>query len=359
MKRINSYTMANRRSSRTHILGFGYAFTMAEILISLTIIGVIAALTLPALMANLNEKVWNTKRKALHSRMAQALAAMPNLDKYQDADGHKADYNFIQNGLATTLNITKVCPNNDMSKCDFAMPERAMNDEVFDSPWDSVPSFNTINGESIGVIYNPSCRGESNADFLTTLDANNMMCAGFIYDLNGASKGPNKVGKDMGLIAAYFPEYPLVVAPMPVVATEDTVSADDMEDLFASNSEYRLPSSAEATVLSNLGTFIGQDYAKEVIWTDNDFICDGATCDKAGVNDMPDKAFFILVSKNGDAPKTFKIIENGKEEEQEGCSQHNTSACNTKEACEGAGFTWNDQYGSCTIFQVVPPHSPW
>ena len=62
------------------------AFTLAEILISLTIIGIIAALTLPALMANLNEKVWNTKRKALHSRMAQALAAMPNLDRYQATD---------------------------------------------------------------------------------------------------------------------------------------------------------------------------------------------------------------------------------------------------------------------------------
>ena len=37
------------------------AFTMAEILISLTIIGIIAALTLPALQANINEKTWATQ----------------------------------------------------------------------------------------------------------------------------------------------------------------------------------------------------------------------------------------------------------------------------------------------------------
>ena len=93
------------------------AFTLAEILISLTIIGIIAALTLPALMANLNEKVWNTKRKALHSRMAQALAAMPNLDKYQAADDNTEAFNFINDGLSTAYNITKVCK--EMGKCDF------------------------------------------------------------------------------------------------------------------------------------------------------------------------------------------------------------------------------------------------
>ena len=38
------------------------AFTMAEILISLTIIGIIAAITLPALQGNINEKVWNMRK---------------------------------------------------------------------------------------------------------------------------------------------------------------------------------------------------------------------------------------------------------------------------------------------------------
>ena len=50
------------------------AFTMAEILLSLTIIGVVAAITLPSLIGNINERAWNTQRKALHARMAQAIA---------------------------------------------------------------------------------------------------------------------------------------------------------------------------------------------------------------------------------------------------------------------------------------------
>ena len=60
----------------------GLAFTMAEILLSLTIIGVVAAITLPSLTGNINERTWNTQRKALYARMSQAIALMPALNGY-------------------------------------------------------------------------------------------------------------------------------------------------------------------------------------------------------------------------------------------------------------------------------------
>ena len=58
------------------------AFTMAEILLSLTIIGVVAAITLPSLTGNINERTWNTQRKALYARFSQAIALMPALNAY-------------------------------------------------------------------------------------------------------------------------------------------------------------------------------------------------------------------------------------------------------------------------------------
>ena len=58
------------------------AFTMAEILLSLTIIGVVAAITLPSLTGNINERTWNTQRKALYARMSQAVALMPALNGF-------------------------------------------------------------------------------------------------------------------------------------------------------------------------------------------------------------------------------------------------------------------------------------
>ena len=49
------------------------AFTMAEILLSLTIIGVVAAITLPSLTGNINERTWNTQRKALYAACRRQL----------------------------------------------------------------------------------------------------------------------------------------------------------------------------------------------------------------------------------------------------------------------------------------------
>ena len=194
------------------------AFTMAEILISLTIIGIIAALTLPSLMVNINEKVWNTQRKALHARMAQAIGSMNKLNNFR-ADtaegGHSAAYNFINDGLGSALNITKICDGvAGYGRCDFPTTAiRIQDEETFNTTTlmqptnnDPVPAvFNTVNGDSIVVVYNPNCEGSTRRDFLTK-KAENLVCATFLYDLNGAAKGPNKMGKDMGVLGAFFPE---------------------------------------------------------------------------------------------------------------------------------------------------------
>ena len=85
-----AFTMAARlsRSTESRAIkglrahGRRIAFTMAEILLSLTIIGVVAAITLPSLTGNINERTWNTQRKALYARFSQAIALMPALNGY-------------------------------------------------------------------------------------------------------------------------------------------------------------------------------------------------------------------------------------------------------------------------------------
>ena len=81
---------------------------MAEILLSLTIIGVVAAITLPSLTGNINERTWNTQRKALYARFSQAIALMPALNGYgtltEDESGNvtedTAAETFITAGLS-------------------------------------------------------------------------------------------------------------------------------------------------------------------------------------------------------------------------------------------------------------------
>ena len=121
------------RLSRFHnrLVGLLSAFTMAEILLSLTIIGVVAAITLPSLTGNINERTWNTQRKALYARMSQAIALMPALNGYgtlkeESSSGagdavDTAAETFVTNGLAKVLKINNICDNEHLEDC--GLPE--------------------------------------------------------------------------------------------------------------------------------------------------------------------------------------------------------------------------------------------
>ena len=240
-KSLTAFTMADRLS-RTYTFGYKLAFTMAEILISLTIIGIIAAITLPALQVNINEKTWATKRKALYSRMSQAIALMPSLNGYgvvfneqgeidEAQTAQKATQAFISDGLSKVLTINNICDGSTvegLKKCGFPdkFTKMGINSKM-DAPITIVQlnkyfnisdysqintnsaAFETVNGESVLTYYNPNCSFDYK-DFMQPT-----MCANFIFDLNGR-KGPNKVGKDIGFITAFYPSDSEVVMPYPV-----------------------------------------------------------------------------------------------------------------------------------------------
>jgi len=226
-------------------------FTMAEILLSLTIIGVVAAITLPSLTGNINERTWNTQRKALYARFSQAISLMPALNGYGtltagDSSNSAVDTaaeTFVTDGLSKVLKINNICDSEHLEDCGIATKYNNMKGGVIDNFTSTMntlvkynemfngvysytdgninqyhqtdtkaAAFETANGESILVYYNPYCKSSLNiVDFDYTQP---YMCANFIYDLNG-SKGPNTMGKDVGFIAAIYPSDTHVVAPMP------------------------------------------------------------------------------------------------------------------------------------------------
>ena len=231
------------------------AFTMAEILISLTIIGIIAAITLPSLKANINEKTWATQRKALYSRLSQAIAMMPSLNGYgvsSDANG-SIIYNtpaqtFINDGLSKVLKINNICAYNELSKCGIVSKYKNLGGSVnsfpttlaqlhtklygnrseshttvatahysYSLPGLNAAAFETANGESVAVFYQPFCINDLSmpSNVRQYIPIAPLMCANFIYDLNG-KRGPNKVGKDIGFITAFYPTDGNVVMPEPL-----------------------------------------------------------------------------------------------------------------------------------------------
>ncbi len=256
------------------------AFTMAEILLSLTIIGVVAAITLPSLTGNINERTWNTQRKALYARFSQGISLMPSLNQYADGE------TFISGGLAKVLKINNICANDHLEDC--GIPTKMT--DVLGTQLASIPSklsdlnslntnmswsttafvgsysytdteavaFETQNGESILAYYNPNCKSDmSETDWYYAAEK---VCANFIYDLNG-NKGPNTVGKDIGIMTVLYPSDSLVVAPMPYLrnAGIEVNFSEAVKKCTELDPEYRAP---------NIGELISMFYNLKLIRLD-------------------------------------------------------------------------------------------
>ena len=289
-ERTNSATIDNRCVEFDRRKNQRCAFTMAEILLSLTIIGVVAAITLPSLTGNINERTWNTQRKALYARFSQAIALMPALNGYgtlkeeTDSAGSTsiedtAAETFVTDGLAKVLKINNICDSDHLEDCGIPAKITPLNGgsaiilsdisslRGFNSTFTSaavIPldikaaAFETQNGESVIVYYNPNCVVDLNES--VGLYTQPKMCANFVYDLNG-NKGPNTVGKDIGFITALYPSDSVIVAPQPLVSDLNTV-ANQIEagaKCRAQDAESRLPNRDELTALFYNKKLIGMD----------------------------------------------------------------------------------------------------
>ena len=291
-ERRNSATIDNRCVEFDRRENQRCAFTMAEILLSLTIIGVVAAITLPSLTGNINERTWNTQRKALYARMSQAISLMPSLNGFGTLEGtigssgsqsiteDNVAETFVTAGLSKALKINNICDNEHLADC--GIPEKVtplsgtaisfpakmseLNENnisfthlaaagssystiQFDKLDTKAAAFETANGESVAVFYNPVCTSsmdESNMIFMQ-----NKMCANFVYDLNG-TKGPNTYGKDVGVITVFYPTDSLVVSPQPYPqdAASGTSASISVSGVCKNlDSEYRLPTKEDLASL--------------------------------------------------------------------------------------------------------------
>ncbi len=251
---------------------------------SLTIIGVVAAITLPSLTGNINERTWNTQRKALYARFSQAIPLLNSLNGYADAE------TFVTSGLAGVLKINNICDKEHLSDCGVADAYTALNGEKksmpktlselnpiltsvnhcdsanalfkFEQADTDAAAFETANGESIAIYYNPTCAPDMQES--GRIYVQSKICAHFVYDLNG-TKGPNTIGKDMGFITAIYPIDSVVVAPMPHyqdAAAPNSVKYDDAaKTCTAQDVNYRVPSVHELMSMFASRDMIGGSFS--------------------------------------------------------------------------------------------------
>ena len=177
------------------------AFTLAEVLITLAIIGVVAVLTVPALIQNYNAKAWGTAQDVFTKRLEVATRQMNTEEKLA---GYSNTMDFV-NELKKYIKITRVCDNSNITKCfnkeviwnegedpiDMSTIKNAAS--LGQEDWDTdTVAVQFANGVNAIIAYNPNTTQEPfNNQFSAT--SNSMA---ILYDVSG-NKNPNTNGKDI------------------------------------------------------------------------------------------------------------------------------------------------------------------
>lgn len=162
-------------------------FTLAEVLITLGIIGVVAALTIPVLLQKYEEKVTVTKVKKMYSILSNAyeLAKIEYGDISQwgvSSEPKKAALD-IREKFEKYLKYTKLCDNtNDLKECGVADVIYKNDDKAVDVISPSIKnnflSVGMLLADGSSLWYHYSGRGV------------------IYYDVNGL-KNPNSFGRDI------------------------------------------------------------------------------------------------------------------------------------------------------------------
>ena len=88
-------------------------FTLAEVLITLGVIGVVAAVTMPMLISNINERVNSERQANIVYKVTQAMEHMRALGKLTAYDSTESFVNELQKHLK----IQKICDKDHISEC--------------------------------------------------------------------------------------------------------------------------------------------------------------------------------------------------------------------------------------------------
>ena len=186
------------------------AFTPAEVLITLAIIGIVAALTIPTLIQNYQERAWNTASQVFQRKLGEALRVM-------NVQGTLAGYTTTEafvDELSKHIKITRICDNDDITTCfadkvywgkegeepeEVDMSEIKTSESFGQNDWDTntvaVQFANGVNGV---IAYNPDCRQNQFSNDVITVGETGIgtTCLAILYDVDGF-KNPNTQQKDL------------------------------------------------------------------------------------------------------------------------------------------------------------------
>ena len=193
------------------------AFTLAEVLITLGIIGVVAAMTIPTLISNYQEKELVTRAK-------KALAQVNNAIDLARAENGYGDNSVLFNtnntseesmrAFAKYFKVQEICVNTASGSCKnytykLQKPVSSDGESYSGGKMSTWPRFLTMDGILIGVKQYDNCdRIDTYTKYENgvvvkdeegnpvTYQSHRIHCASIMIDTNGKNK-PNQVGRDI------------------------------------------------------------------------------------------------------------------------------------------------------------------
>jgi len=185
------------------------AFTLAEVLITLAIIGVVAALTIPTLWDKINSKVSENRQTTIEARLLDGINRYSAME-----DGlsmkYETTYDFLV-GLSKFYKMSQICKANEITKCvpystitytadgeDATVEVASLTsiDNFMSEGKDDYlapASFITAQGTPVIMAFKKDCAWDMGKAMRSIQDSG---CIAYMYDESG-TRLPNKLGKDI------------------------------------------------------------------------------------------------------------------------------------------------------------------
>ncbi len=298
-----------------------FGFTLAEVLITLGIIGVVAALTLPTLNQAVNKRVRAEQIRTVKYKFTKATDKMNSLGLIGPYNSTAA---FVAE-LQKHLKIAKVCPSSKLRECwpydkitlldgkEYEVTKiqtgkqfKMKNSDTADY---SSPNVGIITGDGTPMIlsYNTKCEaldpvkqyGWSTEDNKPVSNAT-ASCVAAVFELNGTGK-PNKQNDDVALFNANGLGSSCAIeldngkcfgaafVPKPVTKAEcEQMKADGMVDGCHYNNDYWAGAVKQCGGKSNMPTLADLGKMASAIYEGNPSI--GAKQDISGLTYKPGTA---------------------------------------------------------------------
>ena len=193
------------------ILKYIKGFTLAEVLITLGIIGIVAALTLPAFISNVQGRIQAKRVENINQKLSKVtdkMAVQSGLIGYPDTMA------FVQE-MKKHMSIAKVCDNSHLAECwgttevdvgkdkpwEISKTKTAKTLKINEPDnWADTVGIVTADGTPMILSYDKNCNFDPNNAGLqynqSSGKSNSLVCLSGVFDWNGGAR-PNKLGDDV------------------------------------------------------------------------------------------------------------------------------------------------------------------